>query len=214
MPDAQLSTTNQPYFKPFVGRDYLISTRFHGRVLILGESHYLKKPEDNRRDFLQTLVRSVAEQRAMIGWKTRYYRNLFYLLTGKRNSDVSDSDWEATWDSLAFYNFVQSSALTRPRMRPSKNDWADAVAPFLFVLSDLRPNLVIITGHILNGFVSGIRGIKTREKIRGMWIPTAVGDYAFARCVYHPSTMRFLSHREAERASVEEMLHGTWPTPD
>src|SRR5580704_5488618 len=107
----------QPFFKPFVGGNYWVPTKFLGRLLILGESHYLRSPEkDNRPEFIKDLVEEVSHDRSMTAnWPTPYYRKLFYLLTGKRARDVKDSewrtDWEATWQSLAFYNFVQTSRL-------------------------------------------------------------------------------------------------------
>lgn len=146
----------------------------------------------------------------MVGWRTRYFTNLFYLLTGERGRDVPQSEWEAVWNSLAFYNFAQTARLTGPLMRPTKREWQDSIEAFRTVLSQLRPEFIIITGYALNGYVSGMKGVKKMEAVIGVWIPTAENAYAFARCIYHPSSIRFLATRENAREIVKGLFDRNW----
>lgn len=207
----------QPYFEPFVGGNYWVPTKFPGRLLILGESHYLRTPEkDNRTEFIKDLVEEVSHHRSMTAnWPTPYYRQLFYLLTGKRARDIKDSEWktewENTWQSLAFYNFVQTSRLRRPLERPTKDEWEKSIIPFRMVLSDLRPEYVLITGRIVTAYAT--RGAIKQEGIVGVWLPTAEGAYAFARCIYHPSSRQSASRREQQRQLITEMFGQDRPVP-
>jgi hypothetical protein len=201
----------EPYFRPFVGDNYWSPTKFRGRLLVLGESHYVA-PADIRPDFTEDLLKRVSVDPSMPGFRTRYYRNLFYVLAGKRARDVQQSEWEPVWDSLAFYNFAQTTRLTRPLMRPTKQEWLDSLSPFRTVLSNLRPEFVVITGHTLTGYVLKIEGIKKSAE-GGVWIPTTEGAYAFARCILHPSSRSFLSRREEQRRLIAEMLERDWPLP-
>src|SRR5260370_22064804 len=116
---GHLLSRSEPNFYPFIGDDYQKPKKFPKRLLVVGESHYLKKPEDDRPDFVRDLIVSVSKDHLMRGWRTRYYFHSFYLLTGKNGRDVEQSEWESVWHSLDFYNFFQPNRLDRPWMRPT-----------------------------------------------------------------------------------------------
>lgn len=199
----------EPFFRPFIGVDYWQPTRFSKRLLVVGESHYLEKPQDNHPDFVPDLLKSVVNKRLMRGWRTPYYSNVFYLLVGKRGRDVEQSEWEAVWQSLAFYNFVQTDRLTRPLERPTKSEWRNSFVPFKSVLAKLRPERVILTGRMLTAYAA--RGALTRPDTVGVWLQTVPNEYAFTRCVYHPSSRQSIALREKQRQLVWEMFQKDWP---
>jgi hypothetical protein len=196
----------EPHFQPFEGSSYRTPTLFPGRLLILGESHYLGEPEkDNTPDFTQRILRKVAADHLMTKWKTPYFRNLFYVFTGKSNRAVEQEDWETFWESIAFYNYVQSARLTHGRMRPNRDEWQEANAPFRTVLSRLQPELILITGTGLLGHVSAMDGVHERKERPGIWIPNGDNTFAYARCIYHPSSVRFAGARPECREIVDEL---------
>ena len=90
----------------------------------------------------------------MPGFKTRYYKNLFYVLTGERFDTVTQERWQTVWQSLAFYIFIQSTRLSHPLMRPNKKEWRDRIVPLRTVLARLQPDFVLIAGVDLLGHVS------------------------------------------------------------
>lgn len=197
-----LCSSSEPRFQPFVGRDYWKPTRFPGRLLVLGESHYLN-PEDDHARFTHDILVHVAGDKWMRKWRTRYFRNLFYVLTGERWRTADQAEWEAVWNSLAFYNFAQTARLTRPLMRPTAWEWEQSISPFRTVIARLRPEFILITGHAVSSYVT--RNSTTREGVVGVWIQTTGNDFAFARCIYHPSSFRFLSKRQEQRELVVRM---------
>lgn len=141
----------EPFFQPFEGSAYESS----GRLLIVGESYYLK-PEDRRADFTTDLMRGVIQE-GRRGARTRYYTNVFQLFTGKRSVDGSDEEWQSFWNSIAFYIFIQSRRLTAPLMRPNADEWNEALAPFQAVLARLQPDRVLLTGSQLCGHASKLK---------------------------------------------------------
>lgn len=203
----------EPHFLPFEGRNYQNQTVFPGRFLILGESHYLREKVDNTPDFTRRILDSVVKDHQMTGWKTRFFINLFYVLTGKQNHDVSQIEWEEVWNSIAFYNYLQTARLTQPLMQPTQAEWEDAKLPFQTILSRLQPEFIVIAGYQTSGNATSIKGMLKRDGVRGVWLPTGNGCYAFARCIYHPSTPRFEGAKAEMRSVVAEMFTKSWPAP-
>jgi hypothetical protein len=192
-------THGEPFFHPFEGQDYQSHLGWPGRLMVVGESQYLT-PEDVRPDFTQILLAGVCRTGLGPGWRTKYFRKLFYVLTGKRARDIAQPEWQSVWNSIAFYEFVQSSRLTRARMRPNKNEWEDSKAAFLTTVSRLRPEYVLITGKQVNAWISG----SAVAFEGGLKLPIGETEYAFARHICHPSSSRFRS-KEA-RTEFERLL--------
>lgn len=206
-PTADLGlTAEQPYFRPFVGQQYDAHPALPGRLLVLGESHYLRKPEDDTPDFTIRLLQSVAADHMMPGWRTRYFKNLFFLLTGERNRSVSQDRWKGFWNSLAFYNYCQTRRLTRPLMRPTPQEWESAREPFRTVLAKLRPDFVLVTGYQVSGHATALSASVATADNDGIWLPLSGAGYALARGIYHPSSRQFRHDPEQVRTIVQRFL--------
>jgi hypothetical protein len=196
-----------PHFQPFVGAQYPTQQRFSGRLLILGESHYLLAPKkDDTPDFTKRILRDVMANHMMPGWRTPYFRNLFYVLTNNTSRAVTQQEWENVWNCVAFYNYIQSPRLEGPRIRPTYGEWLDAFEPFRTVLSELKPQLILITGTQLLGHVGKMEGARQSANRPGILLPTGNDEWAYTRCIYHPSSVRFLGRRKECREIVEELL--------
>lgn len=196
-------TADEPHFRPFEGEKYRTQKRFPGRLLVLGESHYLQ-PGDDFPEFTEAILRRVISDQTLRGFKTRYFRNVFYILTGRRCRDVEFQEWQDVWNSIAFYNYVQTTRLTRPLMRPTPEEWEQAREPFRRVLAQLEPNFILATGGAVCGHVTSL-GMKAADR-PGYCIPTSSNSTAYLRCTFHPSSFRFLATRAACRANFEELV--------
>jgi hypothetical protein len=160
---------------------------------------------------VQDLITSLLKDRLMKHWPTHYYSRVFYLLTGKNGRDVEENEWEAVWQSLAFYNFAQTNRLDRPLMRPTREEWEKSIAPFKTVLNDLEPELVVLTGRQLSWYAA--RGGIVEKGTIGCWLPTKLSAYAFTRCINHPSSRQSKELRQRQRELVKEMFERDWPVP-
>ena len=195
----------EPFFRPFEGRDYHAPKIFRGRLLVVGESYYLA-PRDVRANFTESLMADVITTGGrMAGWKTPYYTNLFYVLTGVTAANTQRDDWAAVSNSIAFYVFVQSSRLTKARMRPSREEWQQAIPSFLCILERLMPDFVLLTGSQLCAHATKIEGAHGGER-PGVYLPVGAQRFAYARCIYHPSSPRFMTGRDECRRNFLELI--------
>ncbi|MBI4882203.1 MAG: hypothetical protein HY812_21455 [Planctomycetes bacterium] len=130
-------------FKPYVGPKYGRSNPYGGRLLVLGESHYVGESGVRRASLTELVV-----QEYLAGeYASRFLTMVGQLIHGSR--DICDEDKKAVWQSIAFYNYIQSSVGRRPRMRPRAKQWDAAQTPFLAVLRVLRPAGIVVLGDEL-----------------------------------------------------------------
>jgi hypothetical protein len=205
-PDSVASAGREPYFQPFVGDAYEAHPGLPGKLLIVGESHYLRKPEDDTPDFTIRVLQSVVADHMMRGWQTPLFRNLFYLVTGERNRAVSQEQWNRFWNAVAFYNYCQTRRLTRPLMRPVRHEWEASREPFKGVVSRLRPNFVFISGYHVSGHATALSGSVVTAENDGVWLPVGNSRYALARGIYHPSSRQYRRAPEQTREIVQRFL--------
>lgn len=132
------------HFLPWVGKRY-----YEGiggkKILVLGESHYCAKPEDDTpfvtRKVIENLLDPAAEHESYKNTYTKFER----ALAGKV------LDWQGKvdlWNSVIFYNFVQRP-MTGPRISPEPGDFKDSYAAFFEVLEEYRPDCIIVWGKRL-----------------------------------------------------------------
>ena len=192
-----------PLSQPFKGSHYESHPHFPGRLLVLGESAYLTD-KDRQSDFTVGLLDNVAKKGRTSGGRITYYRKLFFVLTNRHFRNASDGECQSAWNSLAFYHFVQTP-LRVARERPSKADWDRSKAPFITRLAELRPDLVLMVGKQLNGWIQTIDGVCTTGD--GLLTLPIDSDYfAAAVAIYHPSCYGYFKPEDA-RASFERLLN-------
>src|SRR5947207_2173136 len=102
----------EPFFQPFEGRNYRSQTMFPGRLLVIGESYYLKEA-DKRPTFTQEMIDGLINGGPGTYSNTDYYRNVFSLLKDKPARAATMEEWAKVWNSLAFYSFVQTTELKK-----------------------------------------------------------------------------------------------------
>ena len=127
-------------FRPWVGPNY--AEGLDGlRVLVLGESHYVK-PEWDFGD--EQTIRSIQDN-AIGDGKYAFFTKAAKLILG-RFDDLPHEVRIDFWNRVAFYNFVQESVGLDPRMRPTAAMWEAAQPRFLEQLEVLKPHCVVVLG--------------------------------------------------------------------
>jgi hypothetical protein len=122
-------------FLPFKGRSYGYGSPFGIPVMVLGESHYSNKDRE-----APTLTRDVMKEVAAgRGWN--FFTRASATFLGKQSVDA-----RSFWNSVVFYNFVQTAI--KKNSRPSPQMWQDSEQPFREVLEWLnpRPRLIAVFG--------------------------------------------------------------------
>lgn len=140
------------FFEPWVGDNYEDGGIFHKKILVLGESHYCGEcdgkcgfksyPDGCKPDFTTDTIQKYLDPKLKReNWMRTYLkfeRSLFGV-------ETSLEDRKAIWNSIAFYNYLQV-AMNKSRQAGTYQDYIDAQAPFLEVLEELQPDLVIVWG--------------------------------------------------------------------
>ncbi len=128
-------------FQPWIGNLYRANNRFGVQVLVLGESHYGDEAET--RPTVTTEV---------VRWLAQDERHAFFTKVSKVLLGLDEKIWlnnEArgeVWEHVAFYNYIQGFVSTDPRVRPTTNMWENAREPFLQIVRDLNPQLMLVLG--------------------------------------------------------------------
>lgn len=168
-------------FLPWIGQNYSEEGLAGIRLLILGESHY-----GTRGTETPTLTQDVVNK-----WG-RCMRYRFFTVVQKLVVNVPRGEWipnekrAAFWDSVAFYNFVQSFPGNKPRCRPTREMWMAAKEPFLQVLEKLQPHFVVVLGVELQRHLPSIP------------------EYIRSCSIQHPSSQGF--RYEASQRSIQAAL--------
>ncbi|WP_370621706.1 hypothetical protein NMD10_27700 (plasmid) [Citrobacter portucalensis] len=135
----QTATNSHVKFLPWVGERYH-SSRYGVRVLVLGESHYGVQ-EDYTPDFTRDVVNGHAFQSGF-----RFFTMITTLLRGSPGCADEEERREA-WQHVAFYNYVQEFVGDAGRIRPTRAMWRDAAAALEEVVTELRPDVILVLGY-------------------------------------------------------------------
>lgn len=148
------------YFEPWIGKNYSSGGIFKYKILAVGESHYCgefacpykskcgvlggkMKPECHKFTDRTINIYLNANGHGCGRWGSTY-KKFTKVLTGGRESSYGLRD---VWNSIAFYNFIQSAVLTGPRIPfQSKEVFDECANTFNEVVSNLSPDFVIVWG--------------------------------------------------------------------
>jgi len=190
------------FFEPRVGVNYE-STGFSGiKLLVLGESHYCKQGCTDCGDFIHTECRNFTKDilaeyldyKNGIGefdhWMKTYTR--FCNILCEKKLDVDELT--EFWDSVIFYNYVQSAA-EEMRVSPSNEQFKKSTDAFIQVLEKYNPDLILVWGERLWNKITEF-GRKSDEDIldngNGPFYYFTAGDKEVpAYGIYHPSSSSF-----------------------
>lgn len=173
------------FFKPWKGNHFSTNGFLSKRVLILGESHYQWDEDVSLTEDLT--IECILEQ--IEGGATKqFWTNIAITFLNKR---PSLEDKEQFWHSVAFYNYVQANVGFGPRVRPTREMWANSQKAFFEVLQELRPQCVIVLGYQLweNLPSQGEKGpiIEAAEQQETWKYPIEDDNFTLAYAIKHPS---------------------------
>lgn len=193
------------FYHPHVGKNYETEGFMGVKLLILGESHYCserKKCEvcgigSNRHDCNNFTIKVIDE--GFLAYKKgqgefERWMNTFTRFTNVVLDNQADAETLVDfWDSVIFYNYVQSSTVG-PRISPTSQQFVESEEAFFEVLEKYKPDLIIVWGNRLwdnlgNGrwaeenILDDVNHRFYYYKISSKEIP--------AFHVYHPSTKQF-----------------------
>lgn len=135
---------NHIKFRPWEGENYSCAP-FGKKVLILGESHYDWDPENNVADNPNVTSEVIQEQ--IDGDSKKAFWTHIAVIFLNRAPDLDAK--RQFWHSVAFYNYVQTSAGDGPRVRPTPQMFQDSEPAFFEVLELLKPEVVVALGFEL-----------------------------------------------------------------
>ena len=148
-------------FLPFIGTNFSVGGVFPTRILILGDSHYcgecddcgIKGISENQgtgccnftRDVVAKFIEYRQGKRPHEGWMNTYLK--FEKALVDHETDASES--LKIWNSVAFYNYIQTAYIGESRQAYSSSDYAQSFPYFKQLLNELTPDMIIVWGYRL-----------------------------------------------------------------
>lgn len=183
------------HFLPWKGDNF--STE-HPRLLVLGESHYSDRQEG--RDFTRHLTRDYISG----AFNHRFWTQIAQAISGNPHSEI---DRASFWNTIAFYNFVQSVAAEGPREAPTVEMFSRSEKAFFEVIDYLTPSHVLVLGnrlwdHLPDSEYEDMRfepdGEQQLGKYRRSWgevlaMPIHHPSSGFSAPRWHPVIQKFLA---------------------
>lgn len=187
-------------FKPWVGTDYF-TKGFNGKkVLVLGDSHYCGDCDTcgiegssvaemgDCRNLTSGVVEKLLSGNTNAYW-VKTFRSFEKALSGKEELSLEESN--ALWNSVAFYNYIQSAKCSKASENYSRETYLKSDEIFQDVLKDLSPDYVIVWGRKVwntltwdGWFDARIPGYEDWKEVGGYEIN---GKKVFFMMIYHPS---------------------------
>lgn len=182
----------EPYFTPWAGKDYGRNSRFGLALMILGESHYIKPETILSQGYTCQCIDEISRDNPRVRtWRHPFYSKIYRLITERtRSSGIADGDFKSFWDSLLFYNFVQDSVGTRPRVAPTSAMWSDSKEAFFTVLSKYEPDCILILGGRLWNALHFLKCIEDTNGRMGK-VPLTDDRKILSAVITHPTGRGF-----------------------
>lgn len=190
------------FYKPHVGKNYETNKFNDIRLLILGESHYCDggceicglRSNKDCSDFTTDVLNRYFNYKKGEGKYERWMRTFTSFTNVILGGQVADKTILDFWDSVIFYNYVQSCTIYS-RISPTNQQFRESEEAFFSVLKTYNPDLIIAWGKRLwqNLPRNGRWGEEKilDNKFEGLYYFN-VGEVEIpAFCVPHPSTRYF-----------------------
>jgi len=172
-------------FQPWIPESYYDSNNPYGKLLILGESHYIND-FDEKVDYSQFTTEKIEDVISSNGCETiNYYRNF-----GK----VFYDDPKDIWIKVAFANLIQVG-LVGTKSQPTNDDFK-TISPALWLLiENLKPQKMIVTSSRMwnrwfpdkDPRCNKVTLIEAEGKKSEIWRYENEDGYSYAMYVRHPS---------------------------
>lgn len=144
----EIEKWDKVFFEPHIGGKYF---DFKGtKLLILGESHYCGDCKEND-EVCRKCTKDVLEEKYLeykksgkghVRWMNTFTR-FTNILFGEK---ISGEKLLKFWDSVIFYNYVQSS-VEKSRTQPTEEQFKNSKDAFEEILTKCKPNLILVWGR-------------------------------------------------------------------
>lgn len=142
--------------EPFIGKEYGKPDNIFGakKILALGESLYINE-EDYAQGKFKELTKDLVAQylyfrrkknfsnSKYIGGWTNTYLKFERALVGR---ETNSAESEAIWNSIMFYNYLQTPITEGARTSGADNAYASSQDAFIEVIKENEPDVIIIWG--------------------------------------------------------------------
>ena len=182
------------HFAPWVGNNYESGGIFRKKIMILGQSHYGDDSAENDKNLTNAVLKEYLEYPDTVPSYLRAFKVFERSLVGK---STDNREREAIWNSLVFYNYVQTLAAEGPRKAPKKKDYQESSGAFFEVLETYRPQYVIVWGPALwynlpeDNWIEGEKTSYEGIDIFNGCYNLLTGEKVRMICVNHPSSGNF-----------------------
>jgi hypothetical protein len=172
----------EPFYHEWEGKDYRFQPH---RLLILGESHY--------GDYAKSGDATVKLTEEYLSGQINhaFWTNIQNVVSP---TSLKVSERPAFWHSVAFYNYVQTSAGATAGIAPNSSAFGKSKDAFFTVLDRLQPDAILVLStrlwNHMPGSVDGaipVAPLVVAGKERDAWIYDYAGGKALASWVPHPS---------------------------
>jgi len=190
-----ISNISGLHFQPWVGKEY--DTK--GRLLLLGESHYLDDEPNEEDDFsigYGDMTIEVIRDGHLAGkdMRTPFFRNIGFLFY--------PDDCFKIWNEVAFANAIQIG-LPKAKSQPGTREIETIAPAFQLLLDGLKPEKVMVLSKRMwfQNWIPEDRGqfvshIVENGKRSTVWQYEYVGGRCLAVAIAHPSRMRGNSYNK------------------
>ena len=168
--------------------------RFNGiRLMIVGESHYDERnppPPEQWPAFTADIVKRWGANAE--GYK-RFFGNI-YATFNDHGAHWSSDEFKRFWNSVYFYNYVQSFVHGGSGERPTATQFSDSADAFHVALDDIKPEAIVVVGQTTWDLMSD-RAAKLVERdedgLGSIYQYEYDGGSCLAGHTHHPSSIGY-----------------------
>ena len=175
---------------PYVGNNY---NNTKPKILILGLSVYDKEgiSETTAQSYINGLINKE--------WNYAFFTKIQNTFCNEKHWDkISYKNYSLNvdlfWNDFCFYEYIQDK-MNHPKEKTPEVYWENAKEPFIEVLKELKPDIVIALGYEtydnLPEFGEGSITIKYKENVMYTWKYNVDNKDIYVCRVQHPSSFGF-----------------------
>jgi len=188
-------------FQPWIPESYFDSSNPYGKLLILGESHYINEPNvsidysEITTDITKDVINGGGCENIY------YYRNL---------GRVFNINQKLIWEYASFANAIQA-AMVDSNAQPTREQFKTIIPALWLIIENLKPQKMIVTSKRMwnNWFpdkdprCNYVTSIEAKGKESSVWRYKHDNGYCYAIAIKHPS--KYFSS-EAHKPLIEKFL--------